>query len=81
MDKIRELMLRIESESPADVACQKGDEDSRHLLLLKDEGFIQSHAGEKSFPVKYFGDGERWCDLRLTWKGSKFLDDVRKDTK
>ena len=77
MDKIRDLMLRIEAENGARIDCERNDADSYHVQLLKDAGFI--HSRMKEFPNVFYGGMEAWMEMRLTWEGTKFLDDVRKD--
>ena len=70
-------MLRIEAENGARIDCERNDADSYHLQLLKDAGFI--HSRMKEFPNVFYGGMEAWMEMRLTWEGTKFLDDVRKD--
>lgn len=74
MDKVRDMLLKIES-GEASVRTQYGSEDAHHLRLLRDAGFIDSDMHE--FPLRLNGGHEEWRRLRLTWEGSNYLDQVR----
>lgn len=77
MDKVRELLLRIEG-GDSDVRTQRDTEESHHLWLLQDAGFIDSGMIDE-WPVRTTG-GEWWPGLRLTWDGAEFLDGIREDS-
>lgn len=75
MDKVRELLLSIESGEEASIRTRYDAEDGHHLRLLQDAGFIDSDMDE--LPLQYAGGEESWLGLRLTWEGSNYLDQVR----
>ena len=65
MDKVRELLLRIE-DGPHEIEAEIGSSDDHHLLLLQDVGFIDSRIEE--FPILSYGGPSRWMQPRLTWR-------------
>ena len=74
MDKVRELLMRIEL-GEEQIQAKRGSADGHHLLLLKDARFIDSPVSE--FPLRLNGGHTLWMQARLTWAGCEYLDGVR----
>ena len=79
MDFVRDILMRIESEdrlSSSQLVQHKTGWDAEdilvdHLIMLIDEvGFV---SGVEAHSI----DGKEWLNLRLTWQGHEYLDDIR----
>lgn len=78
MDKVRELLLKIEAGESESIGTESDTEDSHHLWLVKDAGFITSNM--RDFPLVFIGGAEQWTRPRLTWEGAEFLDGIRDES-
>lgn len=90
MELIRDLLDFIEKPGDIDLRHGIGDESVEdafpkfprrvllgHLDILLDAGFIDGIRNDAS---TFGGRDAMWVDIRLTWQGHDFLDNVRNDT-
>lgn len=79
MDFVRDILLRVEHDEnlssdqlmPHDIGWSAEDNLVDHLIMLIDEvGLISGIEAHSS-------SGHSWLNLRLTWQGHEYLDDIR----
>jgi len=79
MDYVREILLRLEDEcepESSDLEPESASSDDlaklhEHLTMLIDEAGLVSGISAHSMREKH------WHDLRLTWQGHEYLDNIR----
>ena len=70
LDRIREILLEIESAEPLQELSYNGDMDCHQIRLLVDAGFVKAEFYEDS-------DGISADVERMTSQGYDFLDSIR----
>jgi hypothetical protein len=80
MDFVRDLLLQIETADksslkelmpPGDVSEESYEKLSEHLKMLIEEAGLVT--GIAAHTMAY----RNWLDMRLTWKGHEYLDNIR----
>lgn len=73
LDRIREILLEIESAKPLQELSYNGDIDCHQIRLLEDAGFVKAEIYEDSEGISAEVE-------RMTSQGYDFLDSIRNAT-
>ena len=73
MNKVRELLIKIEETGVDDTYYTDDQEECYHLRIMKDGGLVEGWVVDNGI------DGYSSEISGLTWKGHEFLDAIRDD--
>lgn len=73
MNKVRELLIKIEETGVDDTYYTDDQEECYHLRIMKDGGLVEGWVADDGV------DGMTAEITRMTWKGHEFLDAIRDD--